>query len=219
MVTMPAQPGAAPAPPPFLTASVPPADPFARETPLPLSFGYGARAAFGTRRTASGRLHALPPLVAVPNADNGPLPPAPVVVEANAPIPQNADVARHTVVVHRLSGLSEFAPPGAGDQGGDAAGDQGSPPEPQSRIQITVDPSTSGNASAGPAVGGGSSGEADQQSAFALQQQGRYSQAAALYGRAIAAYQAQIASGQDVDAAQRGLQACQTGLQICRQSQ
>ncbi len=226
IVNLPARPGTPLAPMPSVVASVPPtADPFAGETPIPMTSGpvFGRpRARSGTRRvTSSDGLRALPPLVAVPSADNGPLPPAPVIIEPNAPMPPDSDIARHTVVVHRLGGLSEFTPPGAvsASDNGDG-GSVDTTPEPQSHIQITVDPGPSGDASNAPASSsGGSSGEADQQSAFALQQQGRFRQAAALYSRAIAAYQSELASGQDVDAAQRGLQACQTGLLICRQSQ
>jgi tetratricopeptide (TPR) repeat protein len=227
LITLPARPGTPLASPPFQTASVPSADPFAGEAPVPMTSSLPHDYRLDrTPAATSGHLHALPPLVAVPDAGNGPLPPAPISVEPNAPIAPDSNMARHTIVVHRLNGLSEFAAPGVSssnvaDNGASGQGDdQDNTPSPQSSIQISVDPATGGNTQGNSsASNNGASGEDDQQSAFALQQQGHYRQAAALYAKAIGAYQAQVASGQNVDAAQRGLQACQTGLQICRQSQ
>jgi hypothetical protein len=245
---------------PSIVASVPqPRDPFAGATPMaaagvPLSgrqSGAGVPEMSPGHFQSAGRLHPLPPLVAVPPAGSGPLPPASVnvspSVQANAPMSPDANIARHTVVVSHLNGLSEFGSPDAAaapvtpaagntDAGGDNAGAGNYSNNSQAatgppRIQITVDPSTSREssnssgttlrASSGPASGNGSlsSGENNQQSAFALQQQGNYRQAAAAYQQAIQAYQSQIAAGIDRDAAQRGLQACQTGLEICRESE
>jgi hypothetical protein len=173
-------------------------------------------------------LKALPRLnsVSVPNGDEGPLPPAPVIGpisnEPNAPVSPDADIARHTVVVHHLNGLTEFGAPDAASP----ADDNGQPGEAQgpSRIQITIDPASSSDSGHGGSSGNGNSaaaasnGESLQQSAFAQQQQGNNREAAGLYQKAISAYQAQIAAGEDRDAAERGLQACQTGLEICRQN-
>jgi hypothetical protein len=61
-------------------------------------------------------------------------------------------------------------------------------------------------------------GQAYQQYALSLQEQGDYRGAMAAYQRAIHTYNAEIRAGQNTADAKRGLQACQTGLEICQQS-
>ncbi|MBV9850025.1 MAG: tetratricopeptide repeat protein [Armatimonadetes bacterium] len=219
------------APPPVRIAAAPGPNPFsgppraAREvTPLiPITPAHRRARPASAHRAGRGGLHALPPLtlVAVPPADHGPLPPAPVKVPASlraASASPYAGVARHTVVVQRLNGTpSEFSQMGAaviasGDNGDSAA------PAPQPHIEITIDRGSDGG-SGGSREDNTPAGETYQQTAFSLQQQGDYRRARATYEKAVHAYQAQIAAGRDPEAARRGLEACKTGLQICQQGQ
>lgn len=231
---------------PSAIAAVPSHDPFSGTVPTQLT---GSAMRVGAphpvrsegQSLAAGRLHPLPPLIAVPAAGSGPLPPAsvsvpPALQASAAPASQaafapNADFARHTVVVTHLGDASAPAD-GESMSGGlsnGGASDQSSETAGPSRVQITVDPSPDSNSStsagsnsgsvpSSAASGSSASGEGFQQSAFTLQQQGDYQHAAAAYTQAIHAFQTQIAAGEDRTAAKRGLQACQTGLQICQQN-
>lgn len=186
------------------------------DTPLPRAARASAlpRVRAASRRMAANSSSAppiLPPLSlrAVP-LESG-LAPAPVSVASASAVPlaSVAAVPQHTVVVRDLD---------AGTNGnGIDAGSGGS------RIKITVN--SEGDAvtqvtplSESRADEGQGDGDAHQQTALGLQQQGDFRRARTAYQKAIRAYKNQLAAGRDAESARRGLAACQTGLQICQQS-
>ena len=146
----------------------------------------------------------LPPLALMAVAATEGVSPAPV---SFAPIASVLPIPQHTVVVSSLAPPAETPAPSWGN----------------SHIHITIQSAPKDDSAATPSSddGGASAagqGDAAQQRAFALQQQGDFRHAVSAYQSAINAFKKQIAAGRDVDAAQRGLNACQTGLQICQQS-
>ena len=169
---------------------------------------------------------ALPPLTAVPlNAQ----PIAPAEVDLPRPIATTTNLPQHTVVVSQLNsdqGNAAAPPPAAAAPqpqvaSNDTSNNGGLVPV----VRVTVHDSSSGNTE----VNRGSSpstvtavhndeGQAYQQYALSLQQQGDYKGAKVQYERAIRSYKARIREGHDSDDVQRGLHACQTGLEICQQS-
>lgn len=180
----------------------------------------------------SGAPLSLPPLKlrAVPfnGGEGGGLAPAPVAAPMVAAV---SNVPQHTVVVPSLG--RSFYPP-AQTVANTAPQYNGYNPSPSqsnlaSHIKITIDDSPSANSvsisdhgdapSTGRGASGSGEGDAYQQTALGLQQQGDYRGAKAAYQKAIKAYRSQIANGQNADAASQGLAASQTGLQICDQGQ
>lgn len=166
----------------------------------------------------------LPPLTAMP-LDTKPI--APAVVDLPTPIATTTNLPQHTVVVSQLNS----------DQGSAPQSTSPAPPVataavPSSNgsglvpvVRVTVHDSNSGSTevnrgeapSSVPAAHN-DGGQAYQQYALSLQQQGDYKGAKAQYEKAIRMYNARIREGHDSDDVQRGLQACKTGLEICQQS-
>jgi tetratricopeptide (TPR) repeat protein len=172
-------------------------------------------------KTKHSSAPALPPLSlrAVPlTVDGSSLAPAPITLPPSA---SSASMPQHTVVVSNLG--SAPSPQTAALTMGEGS----APNALASHIKITINSSPSSvsisdhaePASPQNANSPNSDGDAFQQSAISLQQQGDYHRAQTAYQKAIRAYKAQIASGRDTDAATQGLAASQTGLQICEQSQ
>jgi len=163
---------------------------------------------------------ALPPLTAVPL--DKPVPPA--TVDLPTPIATTTTMPQHTVVVSQLNS----------DQGSSPQSTAPAPPVATAPpggsglvpvVRVTVHDSNSGNTevsrgdspSSVPAAHN-DGGQAYQQYALSLQQQGDYKGAKAQYEKAIRMYNARIREGHDSDDVQRGLAACKTGLEICQQS-
>lgn len=167
----------------------------------------------------------LPPLTAVP-LDEKPV--APATVDLPTPMATTTTLPQHTVVVSQLNS----------DQGSAPQSTSPAPPSPTNAppsgadnsglvpvVRVTVHDGSSGdtevNRGDSPSsvpVSHNDGGQAYQQYALSLQQQGDYKGAKAQYEKAIRMYKARIREGHDGDDVQRGLHACQTGLEICQQS-
>lgn len=185
-----------------------------------------------SRPSVGGNNDLLPPLKlsAVPLPSQN-LAPMPISGIASAPMPMAsvASMPQHTVVVSRLAsqGMAAPSPSLMTTYSGAPSGDSASAGEPPSHISIRISRSQASEAisisdHSSPirhTAEAGGDGDAYQQSALDLQNQGDYRHARSAYQKAIHAYKTQIASGHDTETAKRGLQASQTGLQICDQSQ
>lgn len=185
-----------------------PLPPAARATAPPRLRAASSRSA-SRRSSGISAPPILPPLSlrAVPLGSD--LAPAPVSVASASAVPlaSVAAVPQHTVVVRDLD---------AGASGGNEGGGSGS------HIKITVNSEGDAVTQITPLTESrsdeGRDGDAHQQTALGLQQQGDFRRARAAYQKAIRAYKNQLMAGRDAESARRGLAACQTGLQICQQS-